>query len=130
VRRTLAAQLTEENVEAVAALDLHSQYDEDIAERDRRQRRILAWQQGSQLAGFMSQQKSHLTRRELDTGYCGIMRSCLKANFRFNRRDPDGISNPPAPDAARRAYKLRRVRPRARILLGVLFKATSNLDGT
>ena len=43
--RTLAALLSEENVEAVAALDLYSQYDEDIAERDRRQRLILAWQQ-------------------------------------------------------------------------------------
>jgi hypothetical protein len=43
--RTLAAQLTEENVEAVAAFNLYSQYDEDIAGRDRRQRLILAWQQ-------------------------------------------------------------------------------------
>ena len=42
---TLAAQLTEENVEAVTALDLYSQYDEYIAERDRRQRLILAWEQ-------------------------------------------------------------------------------------
>jgi hypothetical protein len=42
---TLAELLSEENVEAVAALDLHSQYDEDLAERDRRQRLILAWQQ-------------------------------------------------------------------------------------
>ena len=29
----------------VTALDLYSQYDEDLAERDRRQRLILAWQQ-------------------------------------------------------------------------------------
>ena len=43
--RTFAAQLTEENVEAVAALDLYPQYDEDVAERDRRRRLILAWQQ-------------------------------------------------------------------------------------
>jgi hypothetical protein len=43
---TLAELLTEENVEAVAALDLYSQYDEDLAERDRRQRLILAWMQG------------------------------------------------------------------------------------
>ena len=43
--RTLAELLTEENVKAVAALDLYSQYDEDIAERDRRRRLILAWQQ-------------------------------------------------------------------------------------
>ena len=42
---TLAELLTEENVEAVAALNLYSQYDEDLAERDRRQRLILAWQQ-------------------------------------------------------------------------------------
>ena len=42
---TLAELLTEENVEAVAALNLYSQYDEDITERDRRQRLILAWQQ-------------------------------------------------------------------------------------
>ena len=42
---TLAAQLTEENVEAVTTLDLYSQYNEDIAERDRRQRLILAWEQ-------------------------------------------------------------------------------------
>ena len=42
---TLAELLTEENVEAVATLDLYSQYDEDLAERDRRQRLILAWQQ-------------------------------------------------------------------------------------
>jgi hypothetical protein len=43
--RTLAELLTDENVEAVAALDLYSQYDQDLAERDRRQRLILAWQQ-------------------------------------------------------------------------------------
>ena len=43
--RTLAALLTEENVEAVAALDLYSEYDEDLVERDRRQRLILAWMQ-------------------------------------------------------------------------------------
>ena len=42
---TLAELLTEENVVAVATLDLYSQYDEDLAERDRRQRLILAWQQ-------------------------------------------------------------------------------------
>ena len=42
---TLAELLTEENLEAVATLDLYSQYDEDLAERDRRQRLILAWQQ-------------------------------------------------------------------------------------
>ena len=42
---TLAELLTEENVEAVAALNLYSQYDEDLAERDRRQSLILAWQQ-------------------------------------------------------------------------------------
>jgi hypothetical protein len=36
-----------ENVEAVTALDLHTQYDEDLAERDRRQRLILAWQQAT-----------------------------------------------------------------------------------
>ena len=42
---TLAELLTEENVEAVAALNLYSQYDEDLAERDRRQRLILAWRQ-------------------------------------------------------------------------------------
>jgi len=42
---TLAELLTEENVEAVATLDLNSQYDEDLAERDRRQRLILAWRQ-------------------------------------------------------------------------------------
>ena len=41
---TLAELLTEENLEAVATLDLYSQYDEDLAERDRRQRLILAWQ--------------------------------------------------------------------------------------
>ena len=41
----LGELLSVENVEAVAALDLYSQYDEDIAERDRRQRLILAWQQ-------------------------------------------------------------------------------------
>jgi hypothetical protein len=45
--RAFAAQLTEENVEAVAALDLYSQYDEDTAERDRRRRLILAWQQAT-----------------------------------------------------------------------------------
>ena len=43
--RTLAELLTEENVEAVATLDLYSQYDQDIAERDRCRRLILAWQQ-------------------------------------------------------------------------------------
>ena len=42
---TLAELLTEENVEAAAALNLYSQYDEDLTERDRRQRLILAWQQ-------------------------------------------------------------------------------------
>ena len=42
---TLAELLTEENVEAVATLDLYSQYDENLAERDRRQRLILAWRQ-------------------------------------------------------------------------------------
>ena len=42
---TLAELLTEENLEAVATLDLYSQYDEDLAERDRRQRLILAWRQ-------------------------------------------------------------------------------------
>ncbi len=41
----LATVLSAENVEAVAALDLYSQYDEDLAARDRRQRLILAWQQ-------------------------------------------------------------------------------------
>jgi hypothetical protein len=53
----------------------------------------------------------------------GIMRSCLRTNFGFNRRDPDGIPIPRPPDAARRAYKLRQrlVGPRARILLGVCF---------
>jgi hypothetical protein len=40
----LTELLSAENVEAVA-LDLYSQYDEDLAERDRRQRLILAWQQ-------------------------------------------------------------------------------------
>ena len=43
--RTLAELLTEGNVEAVAAFNLYSQYDEDLAERDRRQRLILAWRQ-------------------------------------------------------------------------------------
>ena len=43
--RTLAELLTEENVEAVAALDLYSQYDADLAERDRRRQLILAWMQ-------------------------------------------------------------------------------------
>ena len=38
---TLAELLTEENVEAVAALNLYSQYDEDLAERDRHQSRLL-----------------------------------------------------------------------------------------
>ena len=37
----LAELLSAENVEAVAALNLYSQYDEDLAERDRRQRLIL-----------------------------------------------------------------------------------------
>ena len=41
----LAELLSAENVEAVTALNLYSQYDEDLAERDRRQRLILAWQQ-------------------------------------------------------------------------------------
>jgi hypothetical protein len=41
----LSALLSAENVEAVAALDLYSQYDEDLAERERRQRLILAWLQ-------------------------------------------------------------------------------------
>jgi hypothetical protein len=41
----LAELLSVDNVEAVAALNLYSQYDEDLAERDRRQRLILAWQQ-------------------------------------------------------------------------------------
>jgi hypothetical protein len=41
----LAALLSTENVEAVATLDLYSQYDEDIAERERRQRLLLAWLQ-------------------------------------------------------------------------------------
>ena len=41
--RTLATQLSEENVEAVAALA--SEYDEGVVERDRRQRLILAWMQ-------------------------------------------------------------------------------------
>jgi hypothetical protein len=35
------------------------------------------------------------------------MRSCLRANFRFNALDPDGIPIPRHPDAARRAYTLR-----------------------
>ncbi len=38
----LAELLSAENVEAVAALDLYSEYDEGLAERDRRQRLILA----------------------------------------------------------------------------------------
>jgi hypothetical protein len=38
--------LSAENVEAVAALDLYSEYDEGLAVRDRRQRLILAWMQG------------------------------------------------------------------------------------
>jgi hypothetical protein len=41
----LGALLNAENVEAVAVLDLYSQYDEDLAERERRQTLILAWLQ-------------------------------------------------------------------------------------
>jgi hypothetical protein len=41
----LAAALETENLETVAALDLYSEYDEDLLERDRRQRLILAWMQ-------------------------------------------------------------------------------------
>jgi hypothetical protein len=41
----LAAVLSAENVEAVSTLDLYSQYDEDLAERERRQSLILAWLQ-------------------------------------------------------------------------------------
>ena len=45
---TLAELLTEENVEAVATLDLYSQYDEDLAERDRRRgtltSTLIEWQ--------------------------------------------------------------------------------------
>jgi glutathione S-transferase len=39
----LAASLQTENLETVAALDLYSEYDEGLVERDRRQRLILAW---------------------------------------------------------------------------------------
>ena len=39
----LAAVLSAENVEAVATLDLYSQCDEDLAERERCRRLILAW---------------------------------------------------------------------------------------
>jgi hypothetical protein len=41
----LAAWLRTENLEAVAALDLYPEYDEGLAERDRRQRLIIAWMQ-------------------------------------------------------------------------------------
>jgi hypothetical protein len=41
----LAASLETENLETVAALDLYSEYDEGLVERDRRQRLILAWMQ-------------------------------------------------------------------------------------
>jgi hypothetical protein len=40
-----AALLSAENVEEVATLDIYSQHDEDLAERERRQRLILAWLQ-------------------------------------------------------------------------------------
>jgi hypothetical protein len=39
----LAKWLAKENLEAVATLDLYQEYDEGLAERDRRQRLILAW---------------------------------------------------------------------------------------
>jgi hypothetical protein len=45
IGRSRAAVLSAENVEAVATLDLYSQYDQDLAERERRQRLILAWLQ-------------------------------------------------------------------------------------
>jgi hypothetical protein len=41
----LAKWLETENLETVAALDLYSEYDEGLVERDRRQRMILAWMQ-------------------------------------------------------------------------------------
>jgi hypothetical protein len=41
----LAKWLRTENLETVAALDLYSEYDEGLTERDRRQRLILAWMQ-------------------------------------------------------------------------------------
>jgi hypothetical protein len=42
-RPPLAKWLETGNLEAVAALDLYSEYDEGLVERDRRQRLILAW---------------------------------------------------------------------------------------
>jgi hypothetical protein len=44
---SLAKWLENENLEAVAALDLYQEYDEGLAERDRRQRLILAWMQNT-----------------------------------------------------------------------------------
>jgi hypothetical protein len=41
----LATWLRTENLQAVAALDLYQEYDDGLAERDRRQRLILAWMQ-------------------------------------------------------------------------------------
>jgi hypothetical protein len=43
IARSRAAPLSAENVEAVATLDLYSQYDQDLAERERCRRLILAW---------------------------------------------------------------------------------------
>ena len=98
---TLAELLTEENVEAVAALNLYSQYDEDLAERDRRQRLILAWQQARPTAGYSDEPgRDHISLRcELDTGYCGIMRRCSGSGLCLGESELGGI--PRHPDAAR-----------------------------
>ena len=65
-QRTIrTARLTEENVEAVAALDLHSQYDEDIAERDRCQRAAYADDVAAAIAQVLRQSKKRYPIYEL-----------------------------------------------------------------
>jgi hypothetical protein len=84
----------------VAALDLYSQYDEDIAERDRRQRLILAWQQEKPTGRLQASTDQISLRCELDTRYCGIMRRCSGSGMCLGEGDPGGII-PRHPDAAR-----------------------------
>ena len=81
---TLAELLTEENVEAVAALN-RSMTKTSQSVIGVRGSFSLGSKRGRR-AGYSDEPgRDHISLRcELDTGYCGIMRRYLNANFRFN----------------------------------------------
>jgi len=83
---TLAELLTEENVEAVAALNLYSQYAKTSQSVIGVRGSFSLGSKRGRRAGYSDEPgRDHISLRcELDTGYCGIMRRYLNANFRFN----------------------------------------------